>query len=127
MCPALEPAFCQSSLIALPTFIRPPPSLPPSLQRSRPPSLSTYVPLQELELTARAHQIPTPSLTPETMKLAEAAEQVLGSVTPRSKSPGSANLTPVHMFGGTDDLADILRSSPGMDLSKLHIKQERVS
>ncbi len=81
--------------------------------------------MQELELTARVHQIPTPSLTPETMKLAEAAEQALGSVTPRSKSPGSANITPVHMFG--DDLTDILRNSPaGMDLSKLQIKQERV-
>ena len=61
------------------------------------------------------------------MKLAEAAEQALGSVTPRSKSPGSANLTPVHMFGAAEDLADILRNSPGMDLSKLQIKQERVS
>ena len=70
------------------------------------------------------HQIPTPSLTPETVKLAEAAEQALGSVTPRSKSPGSTSMTPVHMFG--DDLTEILRNSPGMDLSKLQIKQERV-
>lgn len=81
-------------------------------------------------MTARVHQIPTPSLNPETVKLAEAAEQALGPVTPRSKSPGSANITPnvtpVHMFG--DDFADILRNSPaGMDLSKLQIKQERVS
>lgn len=81
--------------------------------------------VQELELTARAHQIPTPSLTPDTVKLAEAAEQALGPVTPRSKSPGSAALTPVHMFG-TDELTDILRNSPAMDFSKLQIKQERV-
>lgn len=81
--------------------------------------------MQELELTARAHQIPTPSLTPDTVKLAEAAEQALGPVTPRSKSPGSATITPVHMFG-TDELSDILRNSPQMDFSKLQIKQERV-
>ena len=34
--------------------------------------------IQELELTARAHGIPTPSLNPETIKLAEAADQALG-------------------------------------------------
>ncbi len=111
----------------LPPSLRPslPPSLPPSVPPSLPPSFSLPPSPQELELTARAHQIPTPSLTPETYKLAEAAEHALGSVTPRSKSPGSANMTPVHMFG-SDDLVDILRNSPGMDLSKLQIKQERV-
>ena len=36
-------------------------------------------------------------------------------------------MTPVNMFGGTDDLSDILRNSPNMDFSKLQIKQERVS
>ena len=35
--------------------------------------------IQELELTARAHGIPTPSLNPETVKLAEAADQALGN------------------------------------------------
>ncbi len=34
--------------------------------------------IQELELTARAHGIATPSLNPETQKLADAAEQALG-------------------------------------------------
>ena len=34
--------------------------------------------IQELELTARAHGIATPSLNPETIKLAEAADQALG-------------------------------------------------
>lgn len=81
--------------------------------------------IQELELTARAHGIATPSLSAETQKLADAAEHALGSVTPRSKSPGSATVTPVSMFGN-DELADILRSSPGIDLSKLNIKQEPV-
>ena len=33
---------------------------------------------QELELTARAHGIPTPSLNPETQQLAVAAEHKLG-------------------------------------------------
>ena len=33
---------------------------------------------QELELTARAHGISTPSLNPETQKLADAADQALG-------------------------------------------------
>ena len=37
--------------------------------------------IQELELTARAHGIPTPSLNPETVKLAEAADQALGTCT----------------------------------------------
>jgi thiamine biosynthesis lipoprotein ApbE len=37
--------------------------------------------IQELELTARAHGIPTPSLNPETIKLAEAADQALGTCT----------------------------------------------
>ena len=36
--------------------------------------------IQELELTARAHGIPTPSLNPETVKLAEAADQALGTL-----------------------------------------------
>lgn len=83
--------------------------------------------IQELELTARAHGIPTPSLNPETLKLAEAAEQALGStsITPRSRSPASAGVTPAGgMFN--DELADILRSSPGIDLSKLTIKQEQM-
>lgn len=81
--------------------------------------------IQELELTARAHGIPTPSLNPETIKLAEAADQALGSMTPTSKSPSSAAVTPVNIFGN-DELADILRASPGIDLSKLQIKQEPV-
>lgn len=34
--------------------------------------------IQELELTARAHGIPTPSLNPETQQLAVAADQTLG-------------------------------------------------
>ena len=34
--------------------------------------------IQELELTARAHGIPTPSLNPETHQLAVAADQSLG-------------------------------------------------
>ena len=35
--------------------------------------------IQKFELTARAHRIPTPSLNPETVKLAEAADQALGT------------------------------------------------
>ena len=50
----------------------------------------------------------------------------LGSMTPTSKSPSSAAVTPVNIFGN-DELADILRASPGIDLSKLQIKQEPVS
>ena len=46
-------------------------------------------------------------------------------MTPTSKSPSSAAVTPVNIFGN-DDLADILRASPGIDLSKLQIKQEPV-
>ena len=38
----------------------------------------THTHTQELELTARAHGIATPSMTTETQKLAEAAEQALG-------------------------------------------------
>ena len=38
----------------------------------------THTHTQELELTARAHGISTPSMTTETQKLAEAAEQALG-------------------------------------------------
>ena len=34
--------------------------------------------IQELELTARAHGIPTPSLNPETQQLAVAADHSLG-------------------------------------------------
>ena len=37
--------------------------------------------IQELELTARAHGIATPSLNPETQKLANAADQALGTCT----------------------------------------------
>ena len=37
-----------------------------------------YLSPQELELTARAHGIATPSLNPETQKLADAADQALG-------------------------------------------------
>ena len=37
--------------------------------------------IQELELTARAHGIPTPSLNPETQQLAVAADQSLGELT----------------------------------------------
>ena len=55
-----------------------------------------------------------------------ASSLVPGSVTPRSKSPGSTSVTPVGQIFGTDELADILRSSPGIDLSKLNIKQEQV-
>ena len=50
----------------------------------------------------------------------------VGSMTPTSKSPSSAAVTPVNIFGN-DELADILRASPGIDLSKLQIKQEPVS
>ena len=39
--------------------------------------------IQELELTARAHGIPTPSLNPETQQLAVAADQTLGKSVPR--------------------------------------------
>lgn len=80
--------------------------------------------IQELEMTARAHGIPTPSLTPETKELAEAAEKVLGT-TPRSRSPSSTNATPLspNLFCG-DQLSDVIRASPGIDLSKLNIKTE---
>lgn len=84
--------------------------------------------IQELELTARAHGIATPSLNPETQKLAEVAEQVLGSVTPRTKSPiAAAATTEARPFSGdlSTELSEVLRSSPGIDLSRLHIKQER--
>lgn len=78
-----------------------------------------------MELTARAHGIRTPSLTPETKQLAEAADKVLGPTTPRSRSPvSSTTTTPLspHMFSGVDDY--MLRSSPGIDISKLNIKTE---
>ncbi|KAL5474925.1 hypothetical protein EMCRGX_G026957 [Ephydatia muelleri] len=85
--------------------------------------------IQELELTARAHGIATPSLNPETQKLAEVAEQVLGSVTPRTKSPiavGATSTEPRPFSGDlSTELSEVLRSSPGIDLSRLHIKQER--
>ncbi len=38
--------------------------------------------IQELELTARAHGIATPSLNPETQILADAADQALGKCMP---------------------------------------------
>ena len=49
-----------------------------------------------------------------------------GSMTPTSKSPSSAAVTPVNIFSGSDELANILRASPVIDLSKLQIKQEPV-
>ena len=85
--------------------------------------------IQELELTARAHGIATPSLNPETQKLAEVAEQVLGSVTPRTKSPLAVGMTTTEArpFNAdlSTELSEVLRSSPGIDLSRLHIKQEK--
>lgn len=76
--------------------------------------------IQELELTARAHGIPTPSLNPETQQLAVAADQTLGSITPRSRSPSSTSVTPFR----EEELADLLRASPSIDFSRLNIKQE---
>lgn len=64
-------------------------------------------------------------MTPETKQLAEAADKVLGPTTPRSRSPvSSTTTTPLspHMFSGVDDY--MLRSSPGIDISKLNIKTE---
>ena len=81
-------------------------------------------------MTARAHGIRTPSLTPETKKLAEAADKALGPSTPKSRSPVSSNTTtPLspQLFGGDDHQFDILRASPGIDLSKLKIKTEPVT
>lgn len=83
-------------------------------------------------MTARAHGIRTPSLTPDTKQLAEAADKVLGPSTPRARSPvSSTTTTPLspHVFGiGNDDhFSEMLRSSPGIDLSKLNIKTEPVS
>lgn len=75
-------------------------------------------------MTARAHGIPTPSLTPETKQLAEAADKVLGQTTPRARSPvSSTTTTPLspHLFGADEYM---LRASPGIDLSKLNIKTE---
>ncbi len=48
-----------------------------------------------------------------------------GTVTPQGRSPPSASVTPV--FGGTEDLSELLRASPGIDFSKLQIKHEVVS
>jgi hypothetical protein len=77
--------------------------------------------IQELELTARAHGIPTPSLNPETQQLAVAADQSLaGAITPRSRTPTSASVTPFR----EEELADLLRTSPSIDFSRLNIKQE---
>ena len=98
--------------------------------------------IHELELTARAHGIPTPSLNPETQQLAVAADQSLGeacpplplthtltglsfppgAVTPRSRSPTSASVTPFR----EEELADLLRTSPSIDFSRLNIKHESV-
>ena len=76
-------------------------------------------------MTARAHGIPTPSLTPETKDLATAAERILGPSV-RTRSPiSSTATTPIspHFYGGCgDQLSDVLRQSPGIDLSKLNIK-----
>jgi hypothetical protein len=86
--------------------------------------------IQELELTARAHGIPTPSLTPETKQLAEAADKALGTSTNKPRSPlGSTTTTPLspQLFGGAgvdDSNFDVLRASPGIDLSRLNIKTE---
>lgn len=88
--------------------------------------ITTVTIVQELELTARAHGIRTPSLTPETKKLAEAADKALGPSTPQARSPVSSNTTtPLspQLFGGDD----ILRASPGIDFSKLRIKTEPVT
>ena len=46
-----------------------------------------------------------------------------GSITPRSKSPSSASVTPYR----EEELADLLRASPSIDFSRLNIKQESVS
>ena len=84
--------------------------------------------IQELEMTARAHGIPTPSLTPETKELATAAERIMGP-SMKTRSPGhSTATTPIspHFYGG-DQLADVLRCSPGIDLSKLNIRAGSVS
>ncbi|CAI8007593.1 Transcription factor E3 [Geodia barretti] len=80
--------------------------------------------IQELELTARAHGIPTPSLNPETHQLAVAADQSLaGAITPRSRTPTSACVTPFR----EEELADLLRTSPSIDFSRLNIKQESIN
>lgn len=47
-----------------------------------------------------------------------------GSVTPQGRSPPSSSVTPV--FGGAEDLTELLRASPGIDFSKLQIKHEIV-
>ncbi len=86
--------------------------------------------MQELEITARAHGVPTPSLTPETKELATAAERILGSSMMRTRSPNhSAATTPIspRFYSGNDQIADMLRQSPGIDLSKLNIKAGSVS
>ena len=53
-----------------------------------------------------------------------------GTVTPRTKSPQAMAATGEARAYNSDlstELSEVLRSSPGIDLSKLHIKQERVS
>ena len=79
-------------------------------------------------MTARVHGIPTPSLNPDTKDLAAAAERMLGPST-RARSPSSTATTPIspHFYGGGDQLADVLRQSPGIDLSSLNIKAGSVS
>ena len=79
-------------------------------------------------MTARAHGIPTPSLTPETKELATAADRILGPSMRRSPSNSTAT-TPIspHFYGGNDQLVDVLRQSPGIDLSKLNLRAGSVS
>lgn len=93
---------------------------------------------QELEVMARAHGMPTPALMPETKPLAHAAEQALGSVTPRSSTPSATTpvslLTPQRSARETPvDLTELvrnspsidLRASPGLDLAKLNLDDSR--
>ena len=72
--PTSLPSLCLHATTSPPpfplsVFMLLPPHLLPSLTSS-----------QELELTARAHGIPTPSLNPETQQLAVAADQTLGEL-----------------------------------------------
>lgn len=80
-------------------------------------------------MTARAHGIPTPSLTPETKELASAADRILGPSLQTRSPLGSTTTTPIspHFYGGSDQqLVDVLRQSPGIDLSKLNIQASSV-
>lgn len=92
--------------------------------------------IQELEVMARAHGMPTPALMPETKPLAEAADQALGTITPRSNTPitiltpqKSARETPVDLteLVRNSPSIELVRSSPGLDFAQLQLEDARSS